>query len=135
MGMKISDAAAASGCHLETIRYYERIGLLPPPGRSASGYRLYTPADVDRVRFITRGRDLGFSLDEIRSLLQLAEDPRLSCADVDGLARRHLADIQVRLHELRRMAKELERTIGACVGGERGRCAILSTLRASRTTG
>lgn len=133
--MKISDAATASGCHLETIRYYERIGLLPKPGRSASGYRVYTPADVDRVRFISRGRDLGFSLDEIRSLLQLAEDPRLSCVDVDRLARQHLAEIQARQQELRRMAKELERTIGACAGGERGRCAILTTLRSPRSAG
>ena len=70
--MKISQAAEASGCHLETIRYYERIGLLPQPGRTGSGYRVYEPADIERLRFITRGRDLGFSLEEIRSLLQLS---------------------------------------------------------------
>lgn len=133
--MKIGEVAATSGCHLETIRYYERIGLLPKPGRSASGYRSYTPADIDRVRFISRGRDLGFSLDEIRSLLQLAEDPLLSCADVDRLARQHLMDIQTRQRELRRMAKELERTIGACAGGERARCAILTTLRSPHSAG
>ena len=121
--MRISDAAAASGCHLETIRYYERVGLLPSPERTASGYRAYTPSDIDRLRFIARGRDLGFSLEEIRSLLQLSDgDERLSCSDVDRVARAHLADV-------RRMASELERVIDQCEGGHRGKCTILSALR------
>ena len=84
--MKISEAAAASGCHLETIRYYERSGLVSPPKRTHSGYRSYTPADVDRLRFISRGRELGFSLEEIRSLLRLDDDPTMSCRDVDAMA-------------------------------------------------
>ena len=127
--MKISEAAESSGCHLETIRYYERIGLMPCPERSGSGYRSYEHADVERLRFITRGRDLGFSLEEIRSLLRLAQDPDLSCGEVDQLARKHLGDIQARLADLQRMASELARTIGACHGGERGTCTILETLR------
>ena len=129
MRMKISKAATASGCHLETIRYYERIGLMPCPERSGSGYRSYEHADVERLRFITRGRDLGFSLEEIRSLLRLAQDPNLSCGEVDQLARKHLSDIQARLADLQRMASELARTIGACHGDERGTCTILETLR------
>lgn len=129
MRMKISDAALASGCHLETIRYYERIGLMPSPGRTASGYRKYSPADIERLRFVTRGRDLGFSLEEIRSLLRLAQDPAMSCGEVDRLAREHLHDIQTRIEDLQRMASELERTIGQCGGGERGQCTILETLR------
>jgi MerR family mercuric resistance operon transcriptional regulator len=127
--MNISSAAAASGCHLETIRYYERIGLLNAPSRTASGYRVYGPADVERLRFITRGRDLGFSLDEIRSLLRLAEDQALSCGEVDRFARQHLQDIHSRIADLERMARELERTIGTCGGGQRGECTILDTLR------
>jgi len=127
--MKISNAAAASGCHLETIRYYERINLMPSPGRTASGYREYSEADVDRLRFITRGRDLGFSLEEIRSLLRLAQDPDISCSEVDQIARKHLGDILIRLEDLQRMARELERTIDHCGGGERGQCTILGTLR------
>lgn len=129
--MKIGEVAAASGCHLETIRYYERIGLLPHPARTRSGYRAYRNQDVDRIRFITRGRDLGFSLDEIRSLLRLAEDPELSCEQVDALARHHLAEIQARLKELRQVARELERTIAGCAGGRRAACAILETLQQS----
>lgn len=131
--MKIGAAAAASGCHIETIRYYERIGLLPPPARTGGGYRDYRPDEVDRLRFITRGRDLGFSLGEIRSLLALAGDPALSCQQVDQLARHHLSDIDLRIRELRRIARELERTISSCAGGRRGQCAILGALRERRT--
>lgn len=127
--MKIGEVAAASGCHLETIRYYERIGLLPPPGRTASGYRAYTGTDVERVRFITRGRNLGFSLDEIRSLLRLTEDPDLSCEGADQLARHHLAKIRQRIAELQRMARELELTVKECAGGRRAACAILGALQ------
>ena len=126
--MKIGAAAAASGCHIETIRYYERIGLLPHPARSVSGYREYLPEEVDRLRFITRGRELGFSLEEIRGLLALSDDPKLSCRDVDQLARHHLADVRQRLRALRRIAQELERTIASCAGGKRGQCAILGAL-------
>lgn len=127
--MQIGAAAAASGCHIETIRYYERIGLLPKPTRSQGGFRHYTETQVERLRFITRGRTLGFSLDEIRSLLRLADDPSLGCADVDGLAHRHLADIEQRMDELQRIAHELRRTIAACAGGQRGACAILGALK------
>jgi MerR family mercuric resistance operon transcriptional regulator len=129
--MKISDAAAASGCHLETIRYYERVGLMPPPARTASGYRTYRPPEVERLRFITRGRELGFSLEEIRSLLSLDDDPTMSCGDVDAIARTHLRDIQRRIMELQHMATELERVIGQCAGGKRGTCTILGALKQS----
>ena len=135
MRMKISEAALASGCHLETIRYYERIGLLPSPNRTGSGYRAYGGEDVERLRFITRGRDLGFSLEEIRSLLRLTQDPGLSCDEVDHLARQHLRDVQTRIADLQRMATELERTIGSCHGGERGACTILEALRKNPTSG
>ncbi|UTA55617.1 helix-turn-helix domain-containing protein [Lysobacter soli] len=128
--MKISEAAAASGCHLETIRYYERVGLMPAPARTTGGYRAYGPDEVERLRFISRGRELGFSLDEIRSLLGLSDDPAMSCGNVDAIARKHLADIQGRMAELQRMATELERMIVACAGGDRGTCTILGTLKA-----
>jgi MerR family mercuric resistance operon transcriptional regulator len=128
--MKIGEAAAASGCHIETIRYYERVGLLPSPARRESGYRHYTHAQVQRMQFITRGRALGFSLDEIRSLLALADDASLSCGDVDQLARQHLGEIRTRIRELTRMARELERTLAGCAGGHRAQCSILEALRA-----
>jgi MerR family mercuric resistance operon transcriptional regulator len=131
--MKIGEAAAASGCHLETIRYYERIGLLPRTVRTINGYRDYTAEDVDRMRFVTRGRDLGFSLDDIRSLLRLKANSRLSCAEADRVARQHLADVRARIAELRRMAKELERTIESCSGASTGDCKIIGALRGDHT--
>ena len=127
--MKISNAAAASGCHLETIRYYERVGLVRPPARTASGYRVYSTVEVERLRFITRGRELGFSLEEIRSLLRLNDDPLMSCGKVDTLARTHLAAIQHRVEQLQRMAAELEQVIIQCAGGQRGACTILGALK------
>jgi MerR family mercuric resistance operon transcriptional regulator len=130
--MKISEAAAASGCNLETIRYYERIGLLTKALRKANNYRDYTAEEVARLKFVTRGRDLGFSLEEIRSLLTLAERTDMPCGDIDQLARKHLADILDRIRELQRMADELKRTISACAGGVRARCAILGDLRSSK---
>ena len=89
----------------------------------------YGLADIERLRFIARGRDLGFSLEEVRSLLQLAGDEGLSCVDVDRLARSHLSDIRARMADLQRMANELERVIASCHGGQRAECTILSTLR------
>ena len=130
--MKIGELAAASGCHVESIRHYERIGLMPRPGRSGSGYRRYTPADVRRARFIINARDLRFSLKEIQGLLALAEDPALSCSDVDTLARGHLDEIRQRIAELEHMAKVLEATIASCGEGLRSDCAILDALQEER---
>lgn len=133
--MKISEASQASGCHLETIRYYERIGLMPAPTRTGSGYRSYSEQDVERLRFITRGRDLGFSLDEIRSLMRLDQDGDLACEDVTRLAQQHLIDVQERIRDLQRVARELERTIRSCGGGVRAQCAILNALKHSPAPG
>jgi MerR family mercuric resistance operon transcriptional regulator len=127
--VKISEASQASGCHLETIRYYERIGLMPAPTRTGSGYRSYSEQDVERLRFITRGRDLGFSLDEIRSLMRLDQDGDLACEDVTRLAQQHLIDVQDRIRDLQRVARELERTISSCGGGVRAQCTILDALK------
>ena len=127
--MKIGQVSAASGCQIETIRYYERIGLLKAPSRTDAGYRHYTDADVDRLRFVTRGRALGFSLEEIASLLRLAEEDGLSCEDVDRLARAHLVDVQKRVADLQRIQAELVRTIRDCKGTERAQCSILGVLR------
>lgn len=130
MRMKISEAASASGCHLETIRYYERVGLIPPPERTPSGYRDYSDHQVERLRFISRGRDLGFSLDDIRGLLKLsAQDGEDSCDEVAALARRHLADVRGRIADLQRVAAELERTLETCAHQGRASCTILQALR------
>lgn len=127
--MKIGQVSAATGCQIETIRYYERIGLLKAPARTEAGYRHYTDADVDRLRFVARGRALGFSLEEIASLLRLAQDEGLSCDDVDRLARAHLADVQQRVGDLLRIQEELQRTIEGCRGTQRSQCSILQALQ------
>ena len=93
----ISVLARDSGVNLETIRFYERSGLLPPPQRSASGYRHYQDVDVRRLRFIRRGRELGFSLEEIRSLLELSAHPEQPCASADQMVSEHLDSIATRM--------------------------------------
>lgn len=133
--MRIGEASRRSGCHIETIRYYERVGLLPAPERGPNGYRHYSDDHVRRLHFVARGRELGFSIDEIRSLLQLAEDPELSCAQVDQLARAHLREVQNKLRELNAIAAELQRTIDGCAGGDREHCAILHALEACDEAG
>jgi MerR family transcriptional regulator, mercuric resistance operon regulatory protein len=129
--MRIGAAAAASGCAVETIRYYERVGLLSPPPRTAGGYRSYGADDVARLRFIARGRELGFGLDAIRGLLALAEDASLTCDGVAALARAHLGDVRERIRALDAIAGELQRTIDACRAGRRAQCAILAAMRTS----
>jgi MerR family mercuric resistance operon transcriptional regulator len=133
--MKIGEAAAASGCHLETIRYYERMGLLPRTNRLTNGYRDYGTSDVERLRFIVRGRDLGFSLEEIKKLLNLSAHEELSCGEVDQLARQQLAAVKKRIGELRRMARELQRTIDACARQSCGECTILGALQSTKPNG
>jgi MerR family mercuric resistance operon transcriptional regulator len=134
--LRIGEVAARSGCHIETIRYYERIGLTQRARRSSSGYRAYTEADVTRLRFVVHCRELGFSLDEIRSLIALGEDPKMSCGKVDALARQHLEDIHRKQRALRRLSRELKQLIDTCARGQRGTCEILAALqRPSRQLG
>jgi len=127
--MKISEAATASGCHYETVRYYERIGLVTKPPRRPNGYRYYTARQVSQLRFIVRSRELGFSLEEIRTLLMLADDADRSCAEVDALALRQLDAVKRRIRDLRRLARELEVKLGECVRESCGNCSILGALR------
>ena len=127
--MRIGEAARISGCHLETIRYYERIGVLTKPRRKANGYLQYTDAEVGHLRFITRSRDLGFSLDEIRDLLRLAKLKDASCNDVDRLAREQLQKVEKRISEMQAIARVLKSTIDACARKSCGDCAILEALQ------
>ena len=127
--MRIGEAARSSGCHLETIRYYERIGLLTKPQRQTNGYRRYSLGEVARLKFITRSRDLGFSLDEVRDLVRLAEAKDRSCEEVDRLAREQLSKVEGRIGELQVIARELTRTIEACANKSCGDCAILDALQ------
>lgn len=117
-----------SGVNVETIRYYERIRLLPAPPRNAGGYRIYASAHADRLKFVRRARDLGLSLDEVRRLLSLADQKSSSCAKVHDLAARHLADIRGRIADLKRMERVLSRLVRACAKGEPPSCPLLEAL-------
>ena len=123
----IGALSTATGVNIETIRYYERIGLLPEPARTASGYRQYDHAHARRLLFIRRGRDLGFSIDSIRTLLRLAEHPEQPCADADRLVAGHLADVEKKLEELGRLREAL-REMSHCCADTVAECKIIDAL-------
>lgn len=102
---------------------------MPHPQRTDSGYRNYSEREVDRLRFISRGRELGFSLEEIRSLLRLGDEANLSCDEADRLARSHLVKVRERIAELERMAEELDHVISGCAGERCDTCTILGALK------
>lgn len=124
----IGRIARASGVAIETIRYYEREGLLRPPERSASGYRLYTPEAVERLHFIQRAKRLGFSLQEIGTLLDLADQDAPS-AEVRALASEKLEVIEARLRDLQGMREALSALVSRCDGrGDAAHCPIIGAL-------
>lgn len=117
-----------SGVNIETIRYYERAGLLQKPVRSSSGYRLYRSADVARLCFIRRSRDLGFSLEEIRHLLDLADHKSRSCRRVHDIGLTHLTEVRAKIRDLRRMESVLALMVKACADGTMPTCPLLEAL-------
>ena len=126
--MTRGELARRTGCNLETVRYYEKIGLMPDPGRTASGYRQYEESHEDRLRFITRGRELGFSTDDIKELLALVDRRAVTCGDVKLIARRQLKDIRQKLADLRRMERVLADTTRCCLGDDVPECQLIETL-------
>lgn len=125
--------AARTACNVETIRYYERIGLLPAPARSAGGHRFYSGAHARRLTFIRRARALGFTLDEVRALLGLADNDDRCCTDVHRLAAAHLDDVRMKIADLKRMERSLKETIVRCPNGTTPDCPIIDALSAERT--
>ncbi len=126
--MNIGQAAEASGVTAKMIRYYEKIGLIPQAGRTASGYRDYSDRDVHMLRFVRRARDLGFSAAEIDELLGLWRDEARQSAEVKRLAQRHISDLNARIGALQDMARSLTELVEACQGDERPCCPILERL-------
>lgn len=131
--MNIGEAAAASGVSAKRIRYYEHSGLVPPATRTVSGYRVYSHADVHRLRFVRRARDLGFSVAEIADLLGLWADQSRHSADVKRIARRHMEELNARIAGLQQMAASLQDLIDGCAGDERPNCPILAGLENAET--
>ena len=126
--MKIGELARRAGSNSETVRYYERIGLLPRPGRTDSNYRDYSQSDVERLTFIRHARGLGFELADVRSLIDLAEHPDRDCGEADAIASRHLDAVETKIAQLERLRNELGRMTSQCRGGNVSTCRILQVL-------
>ena len=124
----IGEAARQSGVKVTTIRFYEERGLLPEPPRSDGGQRLYSPRDMARLRFIRHARDLGFGMEAVGDLLELAAHPDAPCADADRLARARLEEVRAKIAALRALEGELERMVAACEGGTAAECAVIESL-------
>jgi len=128
MAMKIGELASATATKVETVRYYEKIGLLPPPARTAANYRAYGAEHLARLSFIRRARDLGFTLEAVRELLTLSDDKAQSCEAVDVIAQSHLTEIDRKIGDLTALRSELDRVLGSCRHGTIGDCKIIETL-------
>jgi MerR family mercuric resistance operon transcriptional regulator len=126
--LTIGRLAESSGVKLETIRYYERIGLMPEPHRTDGGHRLYDLAHMKRLGFIRRSRELGFSLSETRALLGLVDGGDYSCAEVRDLTLRHLADVRGKIADLRRLERSLRNMVAQCGGEIVPKCPVIDDL-------
>lgn len=127
--LTIGEVARAADVGIETVRFYEREGLIPEPARRQSGYRQYPPDTVRRLRFIRRAKDLGFTLKEIGELLHLRVDPQRNCADVRALAKAKMADVEAKMFDLARIQAALTELVRTCRGkGPTNVCPILDAL-------
>lgn len=126
--MQRAELAQRTGCNLETVRYYEKVGLLPPPPRTRAGYRNYDETHERRVRFILRARELGFALEEVRELLHLVDEYEQPCADVRAVAAAHLGDVRAKIADLRRMERVLKGVVAQCGTGAQPECPLIETL-------
>jgi len=132
--VQIGALSERTGVNIETIRYYERIGLLRAPVRSPSGFRRYSMEDARRLGFVRRLRELGFSLEDVRALLGLADSRRPACREVRDLAAKHLDGVQGKIKDLRRMERVLTGMVASCERGVTPQCPIIETLwKAERT--
>lgn len=126
--LAIGALSQRTGVNIETVRYYERIGLLPAPARSEGGHRLYGVGHLMRLSFVRRSRDLGFTLDEIRALLELAEKRDRPCAEVREVASGHLADVRAKIAALRAMQRVLTNMVAQCGEGSAPDCPLIEAL-------
>lgn len=130
--LTIGRLAEGTGVNVETIRYYERIGMMPAPPRTAGGQRRYDESHLRRLTFVRRCRELGFPLDEIRALLALVDGGDFGCDDVRDMAVRHLDAVRRRIADLRAMERTLDTMVTACTGGSVPDCPIIDALFARR---
>ncbi|WP_298674343.1 helix-turn-helix domain-containing protein [uncultured Sphingomonas sp.] len=126
--MRIGELGKATSTKIETIRYYEQAGLLPPPGRTSGNYRSYGEAHLARLSFIRRARALGFGIDQVRALLDLSDDRTRDCATVDRIATMHLQDVDRKIADLKALRRELSALVSSCEGGVVADCRIVEAL-------
>lgn len=126
--IQIGELSRRTGCNIETIRYYERVALLPAPARSAGRYRLYGEGDVRRLTFIRRARELGFTLDAVRDLLALSDNGGAVCAEVCQVTASHLAEVRAKIADLQAMEHILAEAMERCASGELPGCPIMDAL-------
>lgn len=124
----IGELSSRTGVNIETIRYYERIGLVPPPPRSAGRRRLYDDDHRQRLSFIRRARELGFSLDQVRALLALSGKHGMACDEVKTMTDGHIADVRHKIHDLRKLDRVLSNLAGRCRPNSVPECPILEAL-------
>lgn len=127
-GMAIGKLAEAAATKVQTVRYYEEIGLIKPFTRSEGGHRLYAPEHLRRLKFIRHARELGFAIDAIRELLNLSDNPDTSCEAADIIARGQLEQVEIRLEKLKALRKELKRMVEECGHGRAGQCRVIEVL-------
>ena len=125
---RMGEVATRTGCSPESIRHYEKLGLLPPPQRGEQGYRRYDQAALERISFIRHGRNLGLDLHSIQELLTLSDHPDTDCSAADDIASRHLAHLEARIAKLQALADELRQVVHQCRGGKAADCRIIQTL-------
>jgi len=134
--MKIGALAEATGTPVETIRFYEREGLLPPPARAENNYRMYLPAHVERLAFVRQCRNLDMTLDEIRALIELREAPAQDCGEINALLDEHIDHVAQRIRELRALEKDLKALRARCASPHAvAECGILSGLDTAAARG
>lgn len=128
MLVRIGDLARQTGCQVETIRYYERVGILPEPQRAQNNYRHYGESHRRRLRFVRRCRGLGFSLEEVRTLLTMIDGGAHNCAEVEALGRGHLEVVRAKIANLEQMECRLSELVSQCHGGNTPDCSFLEEL-------
>ena len=127
-GLTRGELSKVTGCNIETIRYYEKVSLIPDPPRTEAGYRVYDDRHVERLRFILRARELGFSLDDIRGLLALVDHGTQTCAEVKQRTEKHLADVREKIADLEQIEQVLADTAAQCSGDAVPECPVLKAL-------
>lgn len=134
-GIAIGQLARTAATKVQTIRYYEEIGLLRPFRRTEGGHRLFSTEDSLRLKFIRHARELGFGIEEIRELLRLSDNPQMSCSAADKIASSHLEQVELRIARLKALRKELKRMIEECAHDRAGQCRVIEVLSDHRHCG